>query len=83
MSNLPTNLNWNERRNVPGPDTVKTALDDAAARVDKEGYNKALIILLDDSSGYLAGWSNAGMKMSECLALIEFVKHRIVKEEML
>jgi hypothetical protein len=79
-----SNLNWNTRRNIPGPDTVKAALTNALERVDQEGFNKAFIVLLDDSTGaYLVGWSNAGMHISECVALLEVAKQRIIKEEML
>ena len=44
-------------------------------------YNKAVVLLLNDDGGYSVGFSQAGMKMSECVALCEIGKDRF-KEEM-
>ena len=44
-------------------------------------YNKAVVLLLNDDGEYSVGFSQAGMKMSECVALCEMGKDRF-KEEM-
>ena len=44
-------------------------------------YNKAVVLLLNDDGGYSVGFNQAGMKMSECVALCEMGKD-LFKEEM-
>ncbi len=44
-------------------------------------FNKALIIKLDDKNdAYTVGFSQAGMSMSQCLALVEVVKTVLLEE---
>ncbi len=71
-----------------GHRTVKQLLEDELERhndpewPEEERYNRAVILYLDDKSGeYRAGWAQAGMKMSECVALCE-IRKDIFKREM-
>jgi hypothetical protein len=51
---------------------------------DKErlkGYNKAVVLLLNDQGQYTPGFNQAGMHMSECVLLCEMAKD-MFKEEM-
>ena len=62
------------------------ALNDALERIGEEGAfkkgKKLLIICLDDSEDdYYISWIQAGMRMSECVALCECTKS-MFKEEM-
>lgn len=44
-------------------------------------FNKALLIKLDDKNkAYTVGFSQAGMSMSECLALVGVMKAVILEE---
>lgn len=62
------------------------ALEDALKMVnaDPEAFQKAFIILLDDSPGrYSTRFFNSGMKMSECIGLLAIMQdrlHRIMDE---
>lgn len=65
--------------------SVESALRDAISTIGKEGALKAgkkvLILGLDDTDGQFSiGWFQAGMKMSECLALCEAAKTQFLKE---
>jgi len=42
-------------------------------------YNKAVVLLLNDDGQYSVGFSQAGMKMSECVALCEMGKDMFKK----
>jgi len=44
-------------------------------------YNKAIVLLLNDDGQYFVSFSQAGMKMSECVLLCEMGKD-LFKEEM-
>ena len=70
-----------------GHRSVKQLLEDELERHDdkewpeEERYNKAVIIYLDDRDGsYHTGFAQAGLKMSECVALCEIGKDRFKKE---
>ncbi len=63
------------------PFTVREALEQALLRLDDKdsnisSANKLLIISLDDTDDgyYNTSFTQANMKMSECLALIEIMK---------
>ena len=60
------------------------ALNDALSDVGKRGAfregKKILIIALDDSNQYSISFVQAGMKMSECLALCEVAKTLFLEE---
>jgi hypothetical protein len=74
-------LNWNDHRNLAGPDTCKAALLDAIERVEKDDFQKVLILFLDDRNGYWrAGFQNAGLKNSEMVALIETMKAQLIED---
>jgi hypothetical protein len=65
--------------------TVKQLLSDELSEWEEwedSPPNKAIILYLSDSGGnYTVRWSQAGMKMSECISLCEIGKDRF-KEEM-
>ena len=65
--------------------TPEQALKDTLADIGKRGAfekgKKILIIGLDESEEqYFISWAQAGMKMSECLALLEVAKGRFLSE---
>ena len=63
--------------------TVQQMLQDALdTPPGPEGnFDKALFVKLDSNNGdYTVGFSQAGMSMSECLALIEVVKTIFLRE---
>ena len=68
-------------------DTPKRLLEDALKRVDQEdniiGRSKKLLILAidEDEGDYDVGFMQAGMKMSECIALMR-VAEQIFLEQM-
>lgn len=44
-------------------------------------FNKAIIIYLnDEDQHYDIAWSNAGMRLSEIIALLDIAKHNIVND---
>ena len=62
--------------------SIEDMLKDLIADKERLGeYNKAIVLLLNDDGGYSVGFSQAGMKMSECVALCEIGKDRF-KEHM-
>lgn len=64
--------------------TVKQMLEDASQSVDNGKYknNKAIILFVnDDGNAYDVGFHQAGMTMSECIALVDITKS-ILKREM-
>ena len=61
--------------NRPGSATVRVALEDAIKKADESGHQKVLILLLDDrGEAYNTSFFNGGMYLSECIALMEYVK---------
>jgi len=65
--------------------TPEDALKDVLQRLGPDGdlkdVNKIFIIRLSErNGGYDVGFTQAGMRMSECLALCEIVKSMIKKE---
>ena len=64
--------------------SVQQMLQDAleSPAIPEEGnFDKALFVKLDSNNGdYTVGFSQAGMSMSECLALIEVVKTMFLRE---
>lgn len=56
--------------------SIKDMLKDLVEDDERlERYNKALVVLLDDRDGkYITGFSQAGMRMSECVLLCELGK---------
>jgi len=68
-------LNWSKDRNIPGEDTVAAALEEAGGHMQKEHVRKCVVISLDDFDGnYNTRFFNAGMTMSELIALLEYLK---------
>jgi hypothetical protein len=70
-----------------GHRTVKQLLEDELERhnnaewPEEERYNKAVILYLDDTKEeYHTGFAQAGMKMSECVALCSISESRFEKE---
>jgi len=62
-------------------DALHGALDDIASGVVTP--TKVLVILLDDRDGmYAARFVQSGMKMSECVALCEVMKHNLIVGQM-
>lgn len=64
--------------------TVKQLLEDELEHLNKGDSEfvpkKAIILYLDDENGYYIDWSQAGMKMSECVNLCEISKSKFKKE---
>ncbi len=67
--------------NLPGTANVHSVLSDAAKGIDKINAKKALVILLNDDSPdvYDSMWLNAGMTLSEAVALLEITKAQILR----
>lgn len=52
-----------------------------SAETETGHFKKGFLILLNDDDGqYLVGYRNAGLKMSEALALVEAVKTMILAD---
>lgn len=67
--------------NMPAVENVLSTLDVAKERAQEHGTGKALVLLLDDrSDDYHVILLNAGMRMSECLALMAYAKALVVEE---
>lgn len=77
----PTPIFWNEHRNEPGEHSVQALLEDTSGRVAREHQPKALVLLLDDANGedYVVAWAQAGMTFSQCIALMEYVQHAMLR----
>ena len=79
-------ISLSERTNNAAFESVEGALQDAINCIGKKGSfisgKKILILALDDSDDqYQVSFIQAGMKMSECIALCE-VSKTIFKNEM-
>lgn len=62
--------------------SVEDMLKDLIADKERLGdYNKAVVLLLNDQGQYTTGFNQAGLRMSECVALCEIGKD-LFKEEM-
>lgn len=62
-------------------DALHGALDDIAAAAITP--TKVLVIMLNDKDGrYETRFVQAGMKMSECVALCEIMKHNFITGQM-
>ncbi len=64
-------------------DTPLHVLESVKERIEsgQESPTKLVVISLDDSSGlYDIKWQQAGMKMSEMLALLEIAKSVVINE---
>jgi|GEM_PF-2990097 ABC-type tungstate transport system permease subunit len=51
-----------------------------SAETETSHFKKGFLILLNDDDQYLVGYRNAGLKMSEALALVETVKTMILAD---
>ncbi len=62
--------------------TIPQMLRAAGSHAKKQGYNKALVLFLDDTEdNYRVGYMQAGMRRSEMLSLCDVIKG-VIKEEM-
>ncbi len=62
--------------------TIPQMLRTAGGHAKKQGYNKALVLFLDDTEdNYRVGFMQTGMRCSEMLSLCDVIKD-IIKEEM-
>lgn len=75
-----------DRKANTGHRTVVQLLEDELERWNSpewkdEQRKKAVILYLDDDDNeYDVGWSQAGLKMSECVALCDIAKNVFKKE---
>lgn len=70
-------------QNGPSTENVIALLHEAASAIQDAKVNarKGLVLLLDDSdNSFTVRFFNAGMRMSECVALIECAKMRFLNE---
>lgn len=67
-------------QNVPSQDNVLSCLEEAKQAVSKRGIKKAVVLLLEDEEGYNHSFLNAGMKMSEILALLRVSEGLVIKQ---
>lgn len=59
---------------------LQDCLEDIGKRGAFKNGKKLLVIALDDFDGYQMNWAQAGMKMSECLALCEVAKTSFLEQ---
>ena len=59
---------------------LQSALEDIGKEGALENGKKVLILALDDDGCYNTSFYQAGMKMSQCLALCEVMKVRFLQE---
>jgi len=70
-------------QNDPSTENMIATLHEAASAIQGSKVNacKGLVLLLDDSDGtFTVKFFNAGMRMSECVALTECAKMRFLNE---
>jgi len=76
-------INLSKRTSNGIVNTPQRLLEEELERVDEQDCppRKMIVISIDESNGnYDISWSQAGMKMSECIAACEIVKNTFLNE---
>lgn len=69
--------------NRPGSATVRTTLENAIEKAGEVGFEKVVILLLDDrDEKYDVSYFNGGMSLSEIIALMRITERNMINDMM-